>query len=148
MRFRPDMPVHYTHLRNEFGGDSAAFLGALKDHERVLRLDHHPRTALDARNQTLRDQPFDDLIGIRATDECFGPNVCAYMASQDSALREAGQLSRREFADEHHRKKLDELGDPLVEIESHIELLTFGGSGRYNCAATGESSRRSSAIPD
>jgi len=26
------------------------------------------------------------------------------------------------FADEHHRKKIDSLGDPLVEIESHIDL--------------------------
>ena len=25
------------------------------------------------------------------------------------------------FADEHHRKKLDSLGDPLADIESHIE---------------------------
>ncbi|HBV21558.1 MAG TPA: IS5/IS1182 family transposase, partial [Nitrosomonas sp.] len=25
------------------------------------------------------------------------------------------------FADEHHRKKIDSLGDPLVEIESHID---------------------------
>ena len=26
------------------------------------------------------------------------------------------------FADEHHRKKIDSLGDPLTEIESHIEF--------------------------
>ena len=27
------------------------------------------------------------------------------------------------FADEHHRRKLDELGDPLAGIESHIRLV-------------------------
>ena len=26
------------------------------------------------------------------------------------------------FADEHHRKQIDTLGDPLVEIESCIDL--------------------------
>ena len=26
------------------------------------------------------------------------------------------------FADEHHRKKIDSLGDPLADIESHIDF--------------------------
>ena len=29
------------------------------------------------------------------------------------------------FADEHHRKKIDSLGDPLVEIESHIDFAAL-----------------------
>ena len=26
------------------------------------------------------------------------------------------------FADEHHRKKIDSMGDPLADIESHIDF--------------------------
>ena len=29
------------------------------------------------------------------------------------------------FADEHNRKKIDSLGDPLVEIESHIDFAAL-----------------------
>jgi len=29
------------------------------------------------------------------------------------------------FADEHHRKKIDSLGDLLVEIESHIDFVAL-----------------------
>src|SRR5574337_1295435 len=29
------------------------------------------------------------------------------------------------FADEHHRKKSDSLGDPLVDIESHIDFAAL-----------------------
>ena len=29
------------------------------------------------------------------------------------------------FADEHHRKKIDSLGDPLAEIESHIDFAAL-----------------------
>lgn len=29
------------------------------------------------------------------------------------------------FADEHHRKKIDALGDPLAEIESHIDFVAL-----------------------
>ena len=29
------------------------------------------------------------------------------------------------FADEHHRKKIDALGDPLAEIESHIDFASL-----------------------
>jgi len=29
------------------------------------------------------------------------------------------------FADEHHRKKIDSLGDPLVEIESHLDFAAL-----------------------
>lgn len=29
------------------------------------------------------------------------------------------------FADEHHRKKIDALGDPLAKIESHIDFATL-----------------------
>lgn len=29
------------------------------------------------------------------------------------------------FADEHHRKKLDSLGDPLADIESHIDFASL-----------------------
>ena len=29
------------------------------------------------------------------------------------------------FADEHHRKKIDTLGDPLTEIESHIDFAAL-----------------------
>ena len=32
------------------------------------------------------------------------------------------------FADDHHRKKLDELGDPLVEIESHIDFSALAAA--------------------
>ena len=29
------------------------------------------------------------------------------------------------FADEHHRKKIDALGDPLTDIESHIDFASL-----------------------
>ena len=29
------------------------------------------------------------------------------------------------FADEHHRKKIDSLGDPLIDIESHIDFAAL-----------------------
>lgn len=29
------------------------------------------------------------------------------------------------FADDHHRKKIDSLGDPLAEIESHIDFAAL-----------------------
>ncbi|HCG39239.1 MAG TPA: IS5/IS1182 family transposase, partial [Pseudomonas sp.] len=29
------------------------------------------------------------------------------------------------FADEHHRKKIDTLGDPLAEIESYIDFAAL-----------------------
>ena len=29
------------------------------------------------------------------------------------------------FADEHHRKKIDALGDPLADIESHIDFASL-----------------------
>ena len=29
------------------------------------------------------------------------------------------------FADEHHRKKIDSLGDPLADIESHIDFASL-----------------------
>lgn len=29
------------------------------------------------------------------------------------------------FADEHHRKKIDSLDDPLAEIESHIDFAVL-----------------------
>ena len=42
------------------------------------------------------------------------------------------------FADEHHRKKIDTLYDPLAKIESHIDFAALAAEINRVCATSSE----------
>ena len=51
------------------------------------------------------------------------------------------------FADEHHRKRIDELGDPLADIESHIDFASLAAEVD-KVSPRPVSAGRASALPD
>jgi hypothetical protein len=50
------------------------------------------------------------------------------------------------FADEHHRKKIDSLDDPLAEMDSHIDFAAL--AAEVDRVAPGECAGWPSAVSD
>lgn len=52
------------------------------------------------------------------------------------------------FAFDHHRKKIDALGDPLAEIESYIDFAALAAQVDRIRALAGQPAGWPSAVPD